>query len=62
MRLSLAFVLAATWFQVNAALIPDKDREELIVLVLKNFWGRAKLSNGQYAQPSSEAERNSVPV
>lgn len=43
-------------------MLPDTEREELIVLVLKNFWGKAKLSNGQYAQPSSEEERNTLPI
>jgi hypothetical protein len=42
--------------------LPEKERDELIALVLKNFWGKAKLSNGQYAQPASEEERNRVPI
>ena len=45
-----------------AGVLPDAQREELTALVLQNFWGRAKLSNGEFAQPSSEAERNTVPI
>ena len=43
-------------------MMSTKERQELIALVLKNFWGKAKLSDGQYAQPASEEERKSVPV
>ena len=31
-------------------------------MVLKNFWGQAKLSDGRFAQPASEEERHTVPI
>lgn len=45
-----------------AGVLPDAQRDELSSRVLQGFWGRAKLSNGELAQPASEAERNTVPV
>jgi len=42
--------------------IPDAARDELIERVLNNFWGRAKVAQDRYALPSSEEERNTVPV
>ena len=55
-------VLAVACSHVSAGMLPDKAREELIALVLKNFWGKAKLSTGQFAQPSSEEERTTIPI
>jgi len=46
----------------NAGFLPDAQREELSKLVLKNFWGKAKLANGDFVRPSSEAERNILPI
>ena len=46
----------------EAALLPESQREDLSRAVLKNFWGNAKLSNGDFVQPSSESERNTPPV
>ena len=51
----------ACW-HAHAGLLPEKAREELIAVVLKNFWGIAKLSDGQFAQPASEQERVTVPI
>ena len=39
-----------------------RERQELIGLALKHFWGKAKLPNGQYVEPASEEERKTVPV
>ena len=55
-------VLAIACGHAHAGILADKEREELIAVVLKNFWGRAKLSNGQLAQPGSEEERTTVPI
>lgn len=55
----LLFVFSTYSF---AAVLPQAERDELIGTVLKNFWGSAKLSNGQIAQPSSGAERNTIPI
>jgi hypothetical protein len=46
----------------HAALLPPAERDELVAAVLKDFWGRARQSDGQFIQPSSEAERTTVPV
>lgn len=46
----------------HAGILPEQQREELLSVVLQNFWGKAKLSNGRFAQPASEAERTTVPV
>jgi len=46
----------------HSGLLPDAQREEFLSHVLKQFWGRAKLPNGQFVQPGSEAERNTSPV
>lgn len=55
-------VLAVAWGHAHAGILPEKEREELIAVVLKNFWGKAKLSSGQFAQPVSEEERTRVPI
>jgi hypothetical protein len=55
-------LLAVACGGAAAGVIPERDRDELIDRVLKNFWGRAKVAQDRYAQPSSEAERNTVPV
>jgi hypothetical protein len=66
MRLRLFAVVSVLFVaviaEVHAGIIPEKTRDELIDLALKNFWGKARLSNGQFVQPSSEAERNTVPL
>ena len=62
MRSCLLFLLFGLCSLCYAGILPDAQREELASRVLQNFWGRAKLSNGEFAQPSSEAERNTVPV
>ena len=45
-----------------AGVLSEAQREELLSLVLQNFWGKARLSNGQLVQPASEAERATVPI
>lgn len=45
-----------------AGFIPDKQRDILVQDVLKEFWGRAKNSQGEFIQPASENERNTVPI
>jgi hypothetical protein len=42
--------------------LPEVQRDALITHVLQNFWGRAKVASGEFVQPSSEAERNTIPV
>jgi len=46
----------------HAAVLSDSERERLVSQALQQFWGRAIQANGQFIQPSSEAERNTVPV
>jgi hypothetical protein len=57
-----AMLLASVCVPVRAALLPDDERQEFIAAVLKNFWGQAKLSDGRFAQPTSEQERCTVPI
>ncbi|WP_432719609.1 hypothetical protein R0381_000253 [Jeongeupia wiesaeckerbachi] len=56
--LLLAFLCGAS----HAGILSEPQREEFVSLVLQNFWGKAKLSNGQFAQPASERERTTVPI
>ncbi|QRM20260.1 hypothetical protein GBK02_13080 [Dechloromonas sp. TW-R-39-2] len=56
--LSLVFLCGIS----HAGILPEAQREELLSLVLQNFWGKAKLSNGQFAQPTSEKDRITVPI
>ncbi|MBI2305903.1 MAG: hypothetical protein HYU78_01240 [Rhodocyclales bacterium] len=56
----LALLVAAA--QADAGILPEAQRENLISRVFQNFWGRAKLANGEFAQPATEQERNTVPV
>jgi hypothetical protein len=55
-------VLLALGPPAYAGILPPPEREELIKTVLKNFWGNAIVAKGQTAQPSSEAERHTVPI
>mgnify|MGYP003575946500 CR=1 FL=1 len=57
-----AVLLAAVCVPAKSALLPDDERQALIAVVLKNFWGQAKLSDGRFAQPASEEERHTVPI
>ena len=43
-------------------MMSTRERQELIALALKHFWGKAKLPNGKYVEPASEQERKTVPV
>jgi hypothetical protein len=61
-RYIISVLLAIFCSYSYSGLLPDPQREELLPLVLKQFWGKAKLSNGQYVQPASEAERTTLPV
>lgn len=58
MILAVSLACGLCW----AGVLPDAQRQEMIAFALKNFWGRAKLSNGEFVQPSSEAERQAVPI
>lgn len=58
----LSLCLACFFSAAQAGILPDAQREELLSLVLQNFWGKAKLANGEFAQPASAAERTTVPV
>lgn len=62
MRLYLLLFFSVLSSLCNAGLLPDAQREKLSSVILQNFWGRAKLSNGEFAQPSSVKERNSIPI
>jgi hypothetical protein len=62
MRAIVLLLIVVAIARADAAIMPESERDELIALVLKNFWGRAKLSKGELAQPASEAERNTVPI
>jgi hypothetical protein len=56
-----AMLLAAISVSAKSALLPDDERQELIVAVLKNSWGQAKLSDGRLAQPALEEEGRADP-
>lgn len=45
-----------------AQVLTEAEREHVITTAHKNFWGDAVLSNGAYVQPTSEAERNTLPI
>ncbi|MGZ4853495.1 MAG: hypothetical protein ACXV3D_09980 [Halobacteriota archaeon] len=55
-------VLVALASPTSAGILPPAEREELIKTALKNFWGNAIVAKGQTAQPSSDTERNTVPI
>jgi hypothetical protein len=40
----------------------DEHADYLILLTLKNFWGKARLSTGEVVQPKDEKERRMVPI
>lgn len=40
----------------------DEHADYLILVTLKYFWGKAKLSSGELVQPKDEKERRSVPI
>jgi hypothetical protein len=46
----------------HADILSQKQRNNIVDLTMKNFWGKAKNSNGEFIQPKSDAERNTVPV
>ena len=62
MRSAVVLLTLMLCASAHSAVLSDMDRERLLDNVLKNFWGQAKLSNGQVARPASEAERNVAPV
>lgn len=45
-----------------AEIIPNNQFEKIIVLAMNNYWGQARLKDGSYVQPSSEKERETVPI
>lgn len=54
----LALVSAPSW----SGVLPDSTRGKLLNDALSQFWGRAKLSDGSFAQPDSERERKTLPI
>lgn len=46
----------------SAGLLPQESREELIQTAFANFWGKVTLSNGNFVQPDSEADRSTIPI
>jgi len=59
---SLVVSLALVCGYAHGGVLPETNRGELIQMVLENFWGKAKLPNGQFVQPASEEERTTVPI
>ena len=64
LRTSTAFLLSLLVFcnLSSAGVIPDTQRDKLVVRVLINFWGHAKLANGQVVHPLSEIDRKTIPI
>jgi hypothetical protein len=45
-----------------AGIVPASARGALLKETLQGFWGRAKTPDGKFIQPSSDAERQAMPV
>lgn len=62
MRIIITLFLVAVANISLAGFIPEQQRDILVKYVLKEFWGRAENSQGEFIQPASENERNTVPI
>ena len=56
------FLLFSVSFSASAGILPQEHREQLIQAAFANFWGKARLSNGNPVQPDNAAERSTLPI
>lgn len=57
--LCLLFSISMT---ASAGILQQEHREQLIQGAFANFWGKARLSNGNPVQPDNAAERSTLPI
>lgn len=62
MKVLLILVLLLLPLPVEAGYLPEAQQSQITQLVLKYFWGRAKLPDGSLIQPRDEQDRQTVPV
>ena len=62
MRMLLILILLLLPLPVQAGFLPEDKQAEVVQLVLKHFWGNAKLPDGSVIQPRDEQDRLRVPV
>lgn len=56
------FLLLSISIPASAGILPQEHREQLIQAAFANFWGKARLSNGNPVQPDNAAERSTPPI
>lgn len=56
------FLLFSTSFTASAGILQKEHREQLIQAAFANFWGKARLSNGNTVQPDNPTERSTLPI
>ena len=56
------FLLFSISISASAGILPQEHREQLIQAAFANFWGKARLSNGNPVQPDNAAERSTLPI
>lgn len=59
--ISLLLLLSIS-IPASAGILPQEHREQFIQAAFANFWGKARLSNGNPVQPENAAERSTLPI
>ncbi len=60
--LIVCFLIFSFSLTASAGILSPEHRERLVQLALANFWGKARLNNGQYVEPENDAERSKLPI
>ncbi|MFG6429856.1 hypothetical protein [Roseateles sp. LYH14W] len=60
--LTILFLFLSISIPAAAGILPPEHREQLIQAAFANFWGKARLSNGNPVQPDNAAERSTLPI
>jgi hypothetical protein len=61
-KVIVLLILFSVSLTTSAGILPQEHREQLIKTAFANFWGKARLSNGNTVQPDNAAERSTLPI